>query len=131
MKKKTSQRMCWGGVGVRKMETEIIGTEAARGGSLHDPERAADSGGGQFAGEDVAFPQREESVALAKTRFVGGAGDAFNRARGLGSRDGLVAKNIRGFDDRETEAVGRASVPNSGQVSWIDRLRPRLLLIDA
>ena len=30
----------------------------------------------------------------------------------------MVAKNLRGFDDRETEAVGRASVPNSGQVSW-------------
>ena len=59
MKKESSQRMWWGGVGVRKMETDIIGTEAARGGSLHDAERAADSGDGQFAGEDVAFPQRQ------------------------------------------------------------------------
>ena len=88
-----------------RCSTRKMGAEKYRNGggagtaSLHNAEGAADSGGGQFAGEDVAFPEREEGITLAKTSFVGGAGDAFDGARGLGRRDGLVAENFCGFDD--------------------------------
>ena len=51
---------------------------AGWGALLEDGERAADDGREQLAGQQVALPEREDSVAAAEARFVGGAGDAFD-----------------------------------------------------